>query len=101
MAKGLPLIPKLTTKHYAISLPTELHTRLRQPITGTGRWQGLLKDLQEHTDPDKAEAEIPETLMHRMIPYAVKFGSGGYQSIIRLILCLILEQHEGVILGAT
>lgn len=97
--KGIPLVPKLTTKHYPITLPTELHTRLRAPIKGDGGWQTLMRVLQEHTDADVPTAEIPEQLMHRLIPYAVKFGSGGYQSLIRWVLCLILEQHEGVILG--
>jgi len=97
--KGVPLIPKLTTKTYTITLPAPLWARLRKPITGQGGWQDLMTALQAHTDQDKAEAEIPEALMHRMIPYAVKFGSGGYQAVIRWVLCLVLEQHEKTLIG--
>lgn len=100
--KALPILFKATpTKHYLITLPPELHARLRQPVKGEGGWQNLLQDLQDHTDPVALEAEIPEALMHRMIPYAVKFGSGGYQGIIRWVLCLVLQQHEAGILGTS
>lgn len=97
---GVPLIPKVTTKHYLIVLPSELAERLSKPVTGKGGWQSLLKDIQGQRDPSTPLAlELPESLLHRMIPYAVKFGSGGYQGLIRWILCLVLEQHHETILG--
>lgn len=95
--KGVPLLPGVKTKHYAIVLPGPLAERLTKPVTGQGGWQDLLKDLGAHVDG--LTLELPESLMHRMIPYAVKFGSGGYQGIIRWILCLVLEQHHTSILG--
>lgn len=97
VVKGIPLLPKVKTKHYTIVLPSPLATRLAKPVTGQGGWQDLLTDLKAHTDGESLE--LPEKLMHRMIPYAVKFGSGGYQGIIRWILCLLLEQHNATILG--
>lgn len=107
MAVALPLIPKLSTKHYTVSLPTELGKRLMSPIKGQGGWQSLTKDIQQHVEVTEQPVgidvtytlELPEGLMHRMIPYAVKFGSGGYQGMIRWILCLVLEQHRVDILG--
>lgn len=104
---GIPLLPKLKTKHYPIQLPSELGERLMKPVIGQGGWQDLVKVLQAHVEtkdapvglPVEYAMDLPEVLMHRMIPYAVKFGSGGYQSMIRWILCLVLQQHEASILG--
>lgn len=104
---GIPLMPKLTVKHYTVVLPVELGQRLTKPVTGQGGWQSLVTDIQAHVEaqdqpvgiPVLYTLELPEGLMHRMIPYAVKFGSGGYQSMIRWILCLVLEQHRTDILG--
>lgn len=88
----IQLVPAgVKTKHYTVTLPTELAQRLSQPVKGQGGWQSLIQDLQGHLDSDSLE--LPESLIHRMVPYAVKFGSGGYQSLIRWILCLVLDQH--------
>lgn len=96
---GAPLAPKFSTKFWSIYVPIDLNDRLRKPVPGEGGWQSLLTDLQCHLDPEKPIMELPDKLMRRMIPYAVKFGGGGYQSVIRWILCLVLEQHLAEILG--
>jgi hypothetical protein len=88
-------------KVYAIVLPVACYERLLKPTKGQGGWQTLIGQLQTmavHT-ADVPMMQLPEAMLHRLIPAAVKYGSGGYQSLIRWILCLVLEQHRLDILG--
>lgn len=84
---------------YPISLPGPLHVRLRKEVTGVGGWQTLMNELRACTLPDVPVIMLPRTLMLTMIPKAVVHGSGGYQGVIRWILCLLLEQHTGAVLA--
>jgi len=97
VAKGVPVIPKIVTKSYTITLPGELTVRLLRPVTGPGGYQGLMRDLQEHVEGDSLE--MPDSLLDRCIQYGGKANEGGYQSVIRWILCLVLLQHKAAILG--
>lgn len=96
-AQGVPVIPKITTKSYTITLPPELTIRLLKPVTGPGGYQGLMRDLQEHVEGDTLE--LPESLLDRCIAYGGKANEGGFQTVIRWILCLVLAQHKQAILG--
>jgi hypothetical protein len=96
---GVPLMPKVKTLSYTIAMPVELRDRLAKPVTGEGGWQTLLRDIQSQVDGDALE--LSQALLDRMIPMATKYGAGGYQGVIRWILCLLLAQHQTAILGAS
>jgi hypothetical protein len=92
-------VPVGKTPIYPIVLPPELRDRIVKPVKGAGGWQTLMTDIQGHTDGPGLTAEIPDALLRRLIPYAVEFGSGGYQGVIRWILCLVLAQHMPQLIG--
>jgi len=96
---GVPLIPKHKTVSYTITMPVELAERLSKAPTGEGGWQNLINDIRSQVDGDKLE--LSQALLDRMIPMATKYGAGGYQGVIRWILCLLLAEHQTVILGAS
>lgn len=91
----------MVTKTFQVMLPSELTARLVQPVTGAGGWQSLMKDIQASLQPldGGASLALPATLVQRMIPYATKYGSGGYQGIVRWILCLVLDKYQGTLLN--
>lgn len=84
---------------YPVTLPPALHDRLRKQITGVGGWQTLMGQLRECTMPDIPVCMLPRDLLLAMVPKAVVHGSGGYQGVIRWLLCLVLEQHTATILA--
>jgi len=94
---GVPLIPKLKTVSYTITLPAELLERLSKAPVGEGGWQSLIKAIQTQITGNKLE--LPQALLDQMIPKATKYGAGGYQGVIRWILCLLLAEHQATILG--
>lgn len=94
---GVPLMPKVKTVSYTITMPKELQERMQKAPTGTGGWQNLMVDLQSQVEGDKLE--LSQALLDRMVPMATKYGGGGYQGVIRWILCLLLAEHQGAILG--
>lgn len=87
-------------KTFKVQLPSELTARLVQPVTGAGGWQSLLKDIQACLEAGEGGAALvmPSTLLERMIPYAIKFGSGGYQGIIRWIICLVVAEYQTLLI---
>lgn len=90
-----------TDKTFTIVPPQELTMRLIQPVKGAGGWQSLMTDLQHCLQVSATEGPkltIPASLLSRMIPYSVKFGSGGYQGIIRWVICLVVESHANLLL---
>ena len=62
--------------------PAELEILFRQdPATkDDGGWQRLLITLQELTDPDTGEIEIPPRILERIRRYAFEYGNGGWES---------------------
>lgn len=84
---------------YPVTLPSPLHARLLKPVAGVGGWQTLMGQLKECTLPEVPVCMLPRDLMLSMIPKAVVHGSGGYQGVIRWLLCLVLEQHQGALLA--
>jgi len=97
---GVQLIPqtlKIKTLSYTIVMPAELQTRMAKPVTGEGGWQSLMKGLQAHVDG--SHLELPQALLIKMVPMATQYGAGGYQGVIRWILCLLMAQHSDAILG--
>ena len=60
----------------------ELEILFRQdPATkDDGGWQRLLVTLQELTDPDTGEIEIPPRIMERIHRYAFEYGNGGWEN---------------------
>lgn len=96
---GQPIAGWVAGGVYPINLPPSLHVRLRKPVTGVGGWQTLMGTLRECTLPDVPVLMLPHATMLTLIPKAVVHGSGGYQGVIRWVLCLLLEQHGGSILA--
>jgi len=115
--QAVKLLPvKLATKQYEVKLSAECYARLtrlhHQVVTGksTGGWQTLIRDLyQQIASPPVVDAEGVETqkavlvlsegFLHRLIPPAVRYDSGGYQQVIRWVLCQLLDQYRTQILG--
>lgn len=97
---GATLLPqgiKVKTLTYTITMPAELKERLSKPVTGQGGWQSLVTDMQSQMDGD--ELELSQALLDKMIPMATKYGAGGYQGLIRWVLCLLLAQHQETVIG--
>ena len=94
---------------YLIHLPEKCTLQLSRYLSkpshtiGYG-WQTLVRDLGArttlHIETRTATLRLEDEFIHRLIPPAVKYGSGGYQSLIRWILCLLLEQHRAVLVQA-
>jgi hypothetical protein len=98
-AKLIPQSLKIKTISYTITMPAELKARLTVEgfPKGQGGWQSLVKGIQSQIDGDTLE--LSQGLLDSMIPKATEYGAGGYQSLIRWILCLLLAQHGPAILG--
>jgi hypothetical protein len=114
IGQGVVLMPaKFKTKHYTIKLPPELAARLKKPPTGQGGWQSLINEVRLHctftpgTPAGGGEVTIaaggvltlPDPLFRKLIPKATVYGSGGWQNMIRWVLCLVLEQCTEAVLG--
>lgn len=92
---GAPAVPKA---EFSITLPPDLHTRLRKPVTGgSGGWQSLMADLYVSTEAESPVCHITHQTLGKLVAYAVKHGSGGYQGVIRHVLCLVVAQHNTVL----
>ena len=98
-AKLLPQSLKIKTLSYTIVMPSELQARLNKPgfPKGEGGWQTLVREMQSQMDGEKLE--LSQTLLNKMVPLATQYGAGGYQGLIRWVLCLLLAQHQGAVLG--
>lgn len=110
IGQGVVLMPaKFKTKHYVVTLPPELAERLKKAPTGQGGWQSLINEVRAHcafTETDVAGVllingvlTLPDPLFRKLIPKATVYGSGGWQNIIRWILCLVLEQQTEAVIG--
>lgn len=92
--KAAPLVaPGDPKADYSITLPAELWARLRKQPTGSGGWQSLMIDLFACTEPDEAICHISPQMLGRLINMSVKHGSGGYQGVVRHLICLVMAQH--------
>lgn len=97
---GVQLLPqslKVKTVTYTIVMPPALRDRLAKPLTGKGGWQSLMAQIKSQVDGDTLE--LPQSILSAMIPKATMHGAGGYQSLIRWILCLLLAQHTEALIG--
>lgn len=107
---GVPLLGSQATV-YTVTLPPDLTAKIAKPVTGMGGWQRAMIDLQGHVtasqtpDPETGTVITIGTLtltphtLDRLIQLSVKHGSGGYQAVIRHVVCLTLAQHKAAILG--
>lgn len=107
---GVPLLGSQATI-YTVTLPPDLTAKIAKPVTGMGGWQRAMIDLQGHVttsqtqDPETGTVITIGTLtltphtLDRLIQLSVKHGSGGYQAVIRHVVCLTLAQHKAAILG--
>jgi hypothetical protein len=99
---GVSLLAKpqalpVKTLSYTITLPPELVIRLAKPVTGKGGWQTLMHQIVSQVENDTLE--LSQGILTEMITKATKHGAGGYQSVIRWILCLLLAQHTTALIG--
>jgi len=81
-----------------LALPIALGARLEKEVKGQGGWQTLLTLIRSQTfkiGDGEYRLKVDPTLLQQMIHYSVKHGSGGYQSLIRWILCEYLNQTIG------
>jgi hypothetical protein len=76
---------------------TELEILFRQdPATkDEGGWQRLLVTLQELTDPDTGEVEIPRRIAERIQRYAFDYGNGGWENRLTSIFARSLGPRLG------
>lgn len=82
-----------------IPIPADMVSKING-VKGSGGWQSLMADIASHIagDGETYMLKVTPALLDKMIPYAVKFGGGGYQSTIRLILCLFLQVNKSAVL---
>ncbi len=96
------MVPAPVTVSYVVTIPADLADVLSKPPTGKGGWQSLLADVKAHVyaygDQEGHYLVVTPAMYARLVPYAVKFGGGGYQARIRHILCLLLAQHGPALL---
>lgn len=102
-AKLIPQTVKVKTITYVIDFDKvpggqALKARLNGfTVKGEGGWQSLMTEIKSQVDGDTLE--LPQALFAKMIDKATAYGSGGYQGVIRWILCVLLAQHSEAILG--
>ena len=79
-----------------VALPTSLHVRLRTLPEGKGGWQSIMQGLYDVTDPDVPVCYL--TLGHflALVAKSIKHGQGGYQGVLRHVVCLAVAQNKGV-----
>lgn len=92
-----PQTLQVKTLTYTIVLPPELKARLAKGATGKGGWQTLLNQIASQVDGDTLE--LPQSILTNMIDKATAHGAGGYQGVMRWILCLLLAQHMDALIG--
>lgn len=105
---GVHLLGKAGTT-FVVQVPADLLAKIQKPVTGMGGWQRVMLELQAATGLDAGQdgadpVPVPVVTLtpfqlDRLITLAVKHGSGGYQAVIRHLVCLTLAQHKGAILG--
>lgn len=95
---GIEAVP---TKAYTLTLPPELGVKLLAPTKGQGGWQTIMGALkaglavQQHEDGSVTyQLTLKPALIASLIPYAVKYGGGGYQGTIRHVLVLLLQAYQ-------
>lgn len=76
---------------------SELDILFRQdPATkDDGGWQRLLITLQELTDPETGEIEIPGRILERIQRYAFDYGNGGWEDRLTKIFARTLGPRLG------
>lgn len=80
-------------------LPVELAAKLAKPVTGQGGWQTMLAMLQGYMADFNGTTymSLPDSYVTgKLVPLTVKYGGGGYQSMVRHIVCLWLAAKEGI-----
>ncbi len=116
---GVPLIKAKTAKpatllasYVPVVIPDGLAQSIAsKPSTGGG-WQALMGELQKALQPidkgiDMIDApgsthvlELTSPLLAKLVDKATAHGTtGGYQGILKSIVCLAVKQHPGQILG--
>lgn len=107
---GVPLLGKAGTA-FAVTLPLDLLAKVMKPIVGMGGWQRIMSELQAVTVINQPAADgqggfyqtgtmtLTPHLLTKLIALSVKHGSGGYQAVIRHVVCLALNQHKAALLG--
>lgn len=116
-AQGVPLIKAKTVKTTAtvmvsgvtsVVIPLALaESILSKPSTGGG-WQTLMGELQKalvkmaETVEDPAASHVlylSPVLLGKLIDKATLYGpGGGYQGVMKSIVCLAVKQHPGQVL---
>lgn len=98
---------------YNLAIPAPLADRIVKPITGVGGWQRVMHELQGQLTGAPAQdpvsglpvmlytLAVTPFLLNRLIGLSVKHGSGGYQAVIRHVVCLALAQFKTAILGGS
>lgn len=85
-------IPQAGLVHVAI--PQELYGKLSLPVKGQGGWQSVVQAIASQTtfgvETGTATVTLYPALTKRLISYSIKFGGGGYQTMIRHLLCCYL-----------
>ena len=101
---GVPLV-KATVVPVVIPLGLA-ESILSKPSTGGG-WQAIMGDLQkalvktaEVADPASSHVlELTPYLLLKLIDKATLYGaSGGYQGVMKSIVCFAVKQHPGKVL---
>lgn len=107
---GVPLLGAAGTT-FTTAVPPDLALKILKPVTGMGGWQRVLLALQGQTASDPSvdpvsglpvvvyTLTLTPYLLARLISLSVKHGSGGYQAVIRHIVCLAVSQHPTAVLG--
>jgi len=104
---GVPLIKATVVP---VLIPYVLAQSIANKPTTGGGWQAIMGDLQAVLAPSMPQGPgVPEAshilnltpyLLAKLVDKATAHGTtGGYQGILKSIVCLAVKQHPGKILG--
>jgi hypothetical protein len=71
-------------------LPESAVVKLQRPVVGRGGFQSLLRDLQRRTQNGN-ELVLTPALASRIARYVQKYGNGGFQGRLDVVLTLLTE----------
>ena len=103
---GIDLVSAIGGTLFPIVLPEQLAAKISKPITGSGGWQKVMGDLQGQLTHQEGAGDVlvpvlslTPHLLDRITTLSVKHGGGGYQAVMRWIVCLAMDQHKSKLLG--
>lgn len=67
---------------------------LKRPIRGSGGWQILLRRIQDQVDGNEVILEVKD--VGKILRYAQKYGSGGFEDRLQAVLEPLIQLAEAM-----